>query len=120
MRPVRVLGRARLGVEARDHGIDLRGLARHGLEHRVRAQRVKVGARQVEGALLRNHAQITDVVVQHKLARERLQDVELCIVRLGHRQVQEAIKAARPQERRVQQVRSIRRADHKHVTRSRA
>ena len=117
---MRVLGRARLGVKARDHGIDLRSLARHGLQHRVRAQRVKVGARQVEGTLLRNHAQITDVVVQRKLARERLQDVQLRIVRLGHRQVQEAIKAAGPQQRRVQQVRPIRRTDHKHVTRSRA
>jgi hypothetical protein len=42
------------GVYATDAGIDLLRFARHGLEQRVRAQRVKVRARKVKRARARD------------------------------------------------------------------
>ena len=101
LRPVRTLAGPGLGIHTSNSSVNLGGFFRHGFEHGIRTQRIKVGTRQVERTLLCNDAHITDVLVKRKLARQRLQDVQLCIVGLCDRQVQETVEAARSQQRRV-------------------
>ena len=50
-----------------------------------------------------------------ELARERLEDVELRVVRRAHAEVEHAVEPPRPEQRGVEQVRAVRRADDEDV-----
>lgn len=77
--------------------IDLLGFARHGLEHRVRAESIQVCPGVVERALLCDVRE-RQVRVEFKLAGESLEDVLLGLV--GRRDA-EIEKAVEPEQRRM-------------------
>ena len=77
-----------------DLRLDVLRLARHGLQHRVRAQRVQVRAGVVERTLRRDAREV-EARVQAELARQRPEDVALRRVAVAHAQVQHAVEPAR-------------------------
>lgn len=101
-------------MHATDARVDLLRLARHGLEQRVRAQGVKVRAGEIERTVPRDARQI-ERGVETELAREGLEDAQLRLVRVAHAEVEQLVESAGTEERGVEQVWPIRRADHEDV-----
>ena len=94
--------------------VDLLRLPRHGLEQRIRAQRIKVRAGEVERARAHNAREV-ERGVEAELARKRLQDAELLLVRRAHAQIEQPVEPPGAQQRRVEQVRPVGRAYDEHV-----
>jgi hypothetical protein len=103
--------RARTRTNAR---VDILCCARHGLEQRVSAQRIKVCACEVKRAIARDARKIKRRI-KTELARERLEDPKLREVRIADAEVEHAVEAAWAQEGGVEQVGAVRRADDEDV-----
>ena len=103
-----------MGWYATDARVDLLRFTRHGLEQRVRAQGVKVRAGEMERTVPRDARQL-ERGVETELAREGLEDAQLRLVRVAHAEVEQLVESAGTEERGVEQVRPVRRADHKDV-----
>jgi hypothetical protein len=101
-------------VYATDARVDLLRFARHGLEQRVRAQGVKVRAGEIERTVSRDARQI-ERGVETELAREGLEDAQLRLVRVAHTEVEQLVESAGTEERGVEQVWPVRRANHEDV-----
>ena len=97
-----------------DARVDLLRSARHSLEQRVRAQRIKISASKVERAFPRDPREV-ERRVQPELARERLEDAELRRVRIAHAEIEHPVEAAGAQEGGVEEVGAVRRADDEDV-----
>lgn len=80
-------------AELTDPLVDFASLARHGLEHRVGTQRVKVGSGVVERALLCETLQVR-LGRELELARQGLHDLELSGVIVGDTEVEHPVEAA--------------------------
>ena len=97
-----------------DARVDLLRSARHSLEQRVRAQRIKISASKVKRAFPRDAREV-ERRVQPELARERLEDAELRRVRIAHAEIEHPVEAAGAQEGGVEEVGAVRRADDEDV-----
>ena len=98
-----------------DVRVDLLRFARHGLEQRVRAERIKVRPCKMKRTLARDAPEI-ERGIETELARERLEDAQLRLVRVAHSEVEQPVEPSGSEQRGVEQVRPVRRADDEDVS----
>jgi hypothetical protein len=68
---------------------------RHGLQHRIRTERVKVGSGVIERTMF-SHVDQVEIRIEVEFSRQGGQDVVLCFVVLTDAQVEHSIKPAEP------------------------
>lgn len=77
---------------ATDARVDLLRFTRHGLEQRVRAQSIKIGAGEMERTVPGEAGQI-ERGIETELARESLEDAQLPFVRVAHAEVEQPVES---------------------------